>query len=171
MSDFFYFIFLVTLGPQMLPPRTGSARTEFSLHNRILGLLLGLAHSVTTGLATFHTGCMVAGVSWAWEAHWRLPSSGMTSSGHLLIMQGQCCLQRILLIAPMLYLPRLAFFRSPSALLLHRDNTPLALEVAMSALVVAFFLCVSSAACARLPPFACVFTNLRLPAWSSVHSW
>ena len=30
---------------------------------------------------------------------------------------------------------------------------------------------VSSAACTRLPPSACMLANLRLPAWSSVHLW
>ena len=37
------------------------------------------------------------------------------------------------------------------------------------ALVVAFLLGVSSAACTRLPPSASVLASLHLPAWSSVH--
>ena len=39
------------------------------------------------------------------------------------------------------------------------------------ALVVAFLLGVSFAACTRLPPSASVLASLHLPAWSSVHSW
>ena len=39
------------------------------------------------------------------------------------------------------------------------------------ALVAAFLLGVSSAACTRLPPSESVLASLHLPAWSSVHSW
>ena len=39
------------------------------------------------------------------------------------------------------------------------------------ALVAAFLLDVSSAACTRLPPSEPVLASLHLPAWSSVHSW
>ena len=39
------------------------------------------------------------------------------------------------------------------------------------ALVTAFLLGVSSAACTRLPPSASVLVTLHVPAWSSVHSW
>ena len=38
-------------------------------------------------------------------------------------------------------------------------------------LVAAFLLGVSSAACTRLPPSESMLACLRLPAWSSVHSW
>ena len=37
--------------------------------------------------------------------------------------------------------------------------------------VAAFLLGVSPAACTRLPPSESVLASLRLPAWSSVHSW
>ena len=39
------------------------------------------------------------------------------------------------------------------------------------ALVMAFLLGVSSAACTRLPPSACMLGNPRLLAWLSVQSW
>ena len=39
------------------------------------------------------------------------------------------------------------------------------------ALVAVFLLGVSSAVCTQLPPSACALANLRLPGWSSVHSW
>ena len=45
------------------------------------------------------------------------------------------------------------------------------MELQCVSLVAAFLLGVSSAACTRLPPSESMFASLRLPAWSSVHSW
>ena len=99
----------------------------FSLRFRTLGLLLGLTQSGNTGGATLNTCCLTARVSRAWEAPWRMPFSGMTSSGGVLdlIMHGLCCLQRFLPLVPLLWLPRLALSRSSSTLLLHWDVNPL----------------------------------------------
>ena len=95
---------LLDLGPRLLPPRAGSARTASPPHVRILGLPLGLVQSRNTGDAKKNICCLRARVSRAWEAHWRSPSSGMTSSVRVLdlIIQGQCRLQRFLPIAPLL---------------------------------------------------------------------
>ena len=48
---------------------------------------------------------------------------------------------------------------------------PWRMKLQCLALVSAFLLGVSSAACMRLPPSQSVLASLRLPAWSSVRSW
>ena len=48
---------------------------------------------------------------------------------------------------------------------------PWRMKLQCMSLVAAFLLGVSSAACTRLPPPESVLASLRLPAWSSVHSW
>lgn len=95
----------------------------FSPHVRILGLLLGLTQAGKTGGATSNTCCLNARVLWAREARWRLHFSGMTSLRRVLdlSMHRRCCLQRFLLIVPLLWLPRLVSSRSSSTLLLHWD--------------------------------------------------
>ena len=50
-------------------------------------------------------------------------------------------------------------------------HPPWGMKLQCLALVAAFLLGVSSAVCTRLPPSASVLAGLRLPAWSSVHSW
>ena len=104
-----------------------SARTALSPHIWIMGLLLGITQTGSTGGATLNTCCLNARVSWAREAHWRFSFSRMTSSGRVLdlIMQRRCCLQRFLLIVPLLWLPRLVLSRSSSTLLLHWDVPPI----------------------------------------------
>ena len=96
-------------------------------HVQILGLLHGLTQKENTGGATLNTCCLNARVSWAQEARWQLSFSGMTSSGRVLdlIMHRRCCLQRFLLIVPLLWLLWLAWSRSSSTLLLHWDVPPL----------------------------------------------
>ena len=120
-------IMFLTVGLMLLPPRAVSAGTAFSPHVGILGLLLRLTQSGNTGGATLNACYLNARVSWAWDAHWRLSFSGMTSTGRVLdlIMQRRCCLQRFLLIVPLLRLPRLVLSRSSSTLLLHLDVNPL----------------------------------------------
>ena len=62
--------------------------------------------------------------------------------------------------------------RSSSAQLLHWDVTPpWRMKLQRMTLIVAFLLDVLFALCTRLPPPASVLTSLRLPAWSSAHSW
>ena len=116
-----------TLGPRLLPPRTGLCQDRVFPHVRILGLLRKLAQPGNTGGAASNTCSLSARVHRAWEVHWRLPFAGLTSSGRVLdlIMQEQCCLQRFLPIVPLMLRPRLALSRSSSTLLLHWDVPPL----------------------------------------------
>ena len=61
------------------------------------------------------------------------------------------------------------FLLDPAAAL--GRHPPWCIKLKCLALVEAFLLGVSSAACARLPPSASVLVNLHLPARSSAHSW
>ena len=113
------------------------------------------------------------------EARWRLHSSGMTSEACF----GSDHASAVLLAAfpsdrtpvATACLPRLVSFRSSSCLLLPWDppppSPPWRMELQCVSLVAAFLLGVSSAACTRLPPSESVLASLRLPDWSSVHSW
>ena len=106
----------------------------FSPRVRILGPPLVLTQTENTGGVTSNTCCLNARVLWAWEALWRLHSSGMTSLRHVLglSMHRRCCLRHFLLIVPLLWLPRLVLCRSSSTLLLPWDAPPpLAHEVAV----------------------------------------
>ena len=150
-------IIFLTLGSPLLPPRAVPARTTFPPSYPDSGSA-PRAHAdrehrwrhskLFTFTFTSNTCGLNARVSWAWEAHWRLSFSGMTSLGRVLdlIMQQRCCLQRFLLIVPLLcqWPPQLQCL----------------------APVAAFLLGVSTAACTRLPPSALLLASLHLPAWS-----
>ena len=64
-------------------------------------------------------------------------------------------------LVPLLLYPTAALGRPP----------PWRMKLQSVLLVAAFLVGVSSAACTRLPPSESVLASLRLPAWSSVHSW
>ena len=127
-----------------------------------------------TGNATFDTCCLNARVPWTREAHWRSSFSGMTSLGRgqdlITQLQLRCCLPRSLLILPLLLLIRLILSNSSLALVMHWDvPPPWSMELQCLAVVEAFLLDVSSAACTWLPLSASVVASLHLPAWLSVH--
>ena len=120
-----------------------------------------------------NTCCLNARVSWAQEARWRLSFSGITSLGrsgsdhasavlletfpsdHVPVVAATVCL------VPFLLDPAAALGRPP----------PWRIKLQCLALVAAFLLGVSSAACTQLPQSESVLASLHLPAWSSVHSW
>ena len=98
----------------------------------------------------------------------------MTSLRHVLglSMRRRCCLRHFLLIVPLLWLPRLVSCCSSSTLLLPWDiPPPWRRKLHCVSLVAALLLGVSAAACTGLPPSESVLASLRLPTWSSVHSW
>ena len=61
------------------------------------------------------------------------------------------------------------FLLDPAAAL--GRHPPWRMKLQCVSLVAVFLLGLSSAACTRLPPSESVLVSLRLPAWSSVHSW
>ena len=117
---------VIHLGPPLLAARAVCARNVFSPRVRILGPPLVLKQSENTGGATSNTCCLNARVFWARAARWRLHSSGMTYFRRVLglSMRRRCCLRHFLLIAPLLWLPRLVSCRSSSTLLLPWDAPP-----------------------------------------------
>ena len=77
------------------------------------------------------------------------------TSDHTPVVAATACL------IPLLLDPAAALGRPP----------PWRIKLQCVSLVAAFLLGVSSAACTRLLPSESVLASLRLPAWSSVHSW
>ena len=67
-------------------------------------------------------------------------------------------------LVPYLLDPAAALGRPP-------PSGPWCMKLQCVSLVAAFLLGVSAAACTGLPPLESVLASLRLPAWSSVHSW
>ena len=76
-------------------------------------------------------------------------------SDHTPVVPATACL------VPFLLDPAAALGRSP----------PWRMKLQFLALVAAFLLGVSSAACTRLPPSESVLASLHLPAWLSVQTW
>ena len=76
-------------------------------------------------------------------------------SDHTPVVAATACL------VPFLLDPAAALGRPP----------PWRMKLQCVSLVAAFLLGVSSAVCPRLPPSESMLASLRLPAWSSVHSW
>lgn len=74
---------------------------------------------------------------------------------------------RILIVAVTVCL--VPFFLNPAAARGRRPHWRMKFQCVAADAV--FLLGVSSALCARLPPFASILASLCLPAWSSVHSW
>ena len=63
------------------------------------------------------------------------------------------------------------FLLNPAASMGRSPPWRMKLQCLARALVKAFLLGVSTAACTRLPPSESVLASLHLPAWSSVQSW
>ena len=160
----------MTLGPPLLPMCAVRSWNVFSPHVRSAPRAHADREHRCRHIEHLLLECRVF---WARQARWRLHFSGMTSWACL----GSAHASAVLLAPfPSDCTPVVAataclvpFLPDPAATL--GRPPPWRLKLQCVSLVAAFLLCVLSAACTRLPPSESMLASLRLPAWSSVHSW